>query len=604
MLQMFLIAAIVGVASPLQQTQSKPQSPPAVFADQIVVSAALEEEERRDLPASVTLIGREEIRDRQASEVYDLLRTVPGLAVAQSGSPGKVVSVFSRGAESNQLLVLWNGMRLNDPFFGGFDWARLPTDGVDRIEIVRGPASTIYGSDAMGGVVQILSGSLDGGAARLEGGGDGYGRVGFAWGGDLGRTRVDVAGHTRQGDGRAKNDFFDGDDVMASLDWKLGSASSLGLLARAARSEIGIPVASGTATPLRRQESDIRQLAVPFEVDLGRWHVEASLSSVEADLVFVDPDAVFSRSETDAERLRLRSVASYEVNEGFWLAAGGDWEKEEVTNDTNFGLNLEAESRQNYSFFGELQKQWGRVRVDLGVRRDEDEFFGGESSPRAGLVVNVGRMMQFFVTYGEGFRAPSLGELFFPFFGNPSLEPEESESWEAGLRFGHRDWNLNLALFTNEYKNLIDSDPVTFTAVNIGKAETRGVEVEVVFRRGILNARGYLTLLDTEDLASGEELLRRPERSGGLVVTVKPGPFSATLVARYVGDRDDLDPVSFARAVNRSYFVADLALTWEATSSLAPYARVQNVANQSYEEVLGFPAPDRTLIVGLEVGIP
>ena len=169
MLQMFLIAAIVGVASP-PQSQSPAQPEVPVIEEEIIVSATLEAEERRDVPASVTLIDREQIRDRQAVGVAELLRTVAGFSVAQSGSPGKVTSVFSRGAESNQSLVLWNGMRLNDPYFGGFDWAHLPTDGIDRIEVVRGPASVLYGSDAMGGVVQILSGSTDGGALRLEGG--------------------------------------------------------------------------------------------------------------------------------------------------------------------------------------------------------------------------------------------------------------------------------------------------------------------------------------------------------------------------------------------------------------------------------------------------
>jgi vitamin B12 transporter len=294
-------------------------------------------------------------------------------------------------------------------------------------------------------------------------------------------------------------------------------------------------------------------------------------------------------------------VATYRVDETLWISAGGDWENEQVTNDTNFGLNLDAESRSNYSVFGEMRKSWGRLKIDLGARQDEDQYFGGALSPRLGVVVEASEAVQLFASYGEGFRAPSLGELFFPFFGNAALEPEESRSLEAGLRLSAGDWRVDLAVFSNEFRNLIDSDPLTFTAINVGEAETQGLEAAVTWRRGMVIASAHLTLLNTEDLATGESLLRRPDRSGGIVLTVRPEPFSVTLVARYVGERDDLDPLTFSRAVNDAYVVADLALSWRASATLRPYARLQNIADESYQEVLGFPAPGRTLVVGLEM---
>ena len=152
-------------------------------------------------------------------------------------------------------------------------------------------------------------------------------------------------------------------------------------------------------------------------------------------------------------------------------------------------------------------------------------------------------------------------------------------------------------------ENLIDSDPVTFTAVNVGRAEIRGAEVEVGYRRGILDARANMTWLDTEDLATGEELLRRPAESASVLVSLTPDRFLVTLATRWVGERDDLDPLSFARARNDDYWVADAAVTWQASGRLAPFARIENLSDESYEEVLGFPAPGRTLIAGLEVGI-
>ena len=593
-----LLAAFAGVAAPAPQ-----QAPTPVIDEAIVVTAALEREQRSELPVSVSVVEEEEIRARQATEIFELLRTIPGLDVVQSGSPGKVVSLFSRGAESNQTLVLWNGLPLNDPFFGGFDWATLPTDGIGRVEVVRGPFSSLYGTDAMAGVVQVLSSQSDGGGVRLEGGGDSYGRLGLSWGADVGGARVDLAGHARSGDGAAENDFYDGEELMGRVEWRPGSAK-LGLVARIAQAEVGIPVASGVATPRRVQDSESVQLAVPFEIDFDDWSLEGSLARIDSNFRFRDPDAFFSLSETDAERLRLRSVATYRAQEGFWIAGGAEWQEDEVSNDTTFGANLTAATRRNWALFGQLQRTLGRLRLDLGVRHDDDEFFGSWLSPRAGVVFDVAERAQFFASYGEGFRAPSLGELFFPFFGNPDLEPEESESLEVGFRFEGDAWWTSVAYFDTDFRNLIDSDPNTFMAINIGRAETSGWEVEVGYHLGLVEARVNVTLLEATDLESGLALLRRAEEKANLLLAVRPEGFVFQLTSRYVGDRVDLDPITFGRAMNDSYFVTDLAVTWEASDRLSPYGRVGNVAGKEYQEVLGFQSLGRSWAAGLEIRWP
>lgn len=592
-------AVVAGAATPMSQQQ---QAPP--YGEEIVVTASLESEAADELPVSVDVVDAEEIRARQATEVFELLRTLPGLHVTQSGAPGTVVSLFTRGAESNQTLVLWNGLPLNDPYFGGFDFAFLPTDGVRRIEVARGPFSALYGSQAMGGVVQVLTGGRRGGAVRLEGGSYDYGRAGVSWGEDLGAVELDVAGHLRRGDGAADNEYYDGEDLMASLAWHASDSVSASLVARAAHAEIGIPTAAGVSTPRRRQESDSAQLAVPVVAELGDWRLETSLSYSQSDLLFSDVDAVFSRSDTDAERWRGRSVATYRGGDDFWVAVGGEWQRDEVTSRTNFGIDLDAESRRGYGVFGELYQVLGPVRLDLGVRRDEDEFFGSAVSPRAGLVVDLGHDVELFASYGKGFRAPSLGELFFPFYGNPDLEAEKSESLEAGLRrFGKR-WSVGVTYFATDFVNLIDADPVSFTAVNIGRAKSRGVEIRAGYRRGIAQLEIDATGLSTEDLATGEALLRRPERRADVVLTLAPGDCLVELVGRYVGERVDLDPVTFARASNDAYLVGDVAVTWQAMPRLAPYGRLENVTDEQYEEVLGFPAPGLRWVVGLEVELP
>ena len=324
----------------------------------------------------------------------------------------------------------------------------------------------------------------------------------------------------------------------------------------------------------------------------------------DSEFRFSDPDGFFSLSETDTERVRARSVATWRPGGDIWVAAGAEWQEDEVTNDTNFGPTLTGSSRQDWAVFAQSQATFGRTRLDFGLRQDEDEFFGGQLSPRGGIVVDLSQTMQLFGSYGEGFRAPSLGELFFPFFGNPDLLPEESRSVEAGFRYTGATWWAGAAWFDNDYENLIDSDPITFLAVNIGRAETTGWELELGYRKGLVEARANVTLLDAVDLEKGEALLRRAEEKANLLVAIRPQRFIFQVVGRYVGERFDLDPVTFGRTMNDDYLVADIAVTWQASETLAPYGRVGNVAGKEYEEVLGFPAPGRTWSLGLEVRWP
>src|SRR5204863_2385383 len=176
MRRILVLAGLLGGARPAFAQSVLPDSSSSatqVFDDAIVVTAAATDESKDATPATVSVIAAPEIAARQATTVSELLRTVPGLALAQSGSAGHVTSLFVRGTDSNQTLVLWNGVPLNEPYFGAFDWSSFATEGVQRVEVVRGPFSALYGSAALGGVVQILSGTPPGLGLRLEGGADG-----------------------------------------------------------------------------------------------------------------------------------------------------------------------------------------------------------------------------------------------------------------------------------------------------------------------------------------------------------------------------------------------------------------------------------------------
>ncbi|HEY0556460.1 MAG TPA: TonB-dependent receptor [Thermoanaerobaculia bacterium] len=593
-----LIAGALGGGLP-----AAAQSPVPSFSDAVVVTASLDGEDRRQTPASTTVLDQREIAARQVNDLAALLTTVPGLSLTQSGPAGQQTSLFTRGTNSNQTLLLWNGIQLNDPYFGGANWQFVPLDGVERVEVVRGPFSALYGSNAVGGVIQVLTGTHQGGTLNLEGGEYGYKRSGLAAGADLGPVRFDFTGNLRRGGNEFANDDFDSEEGVARALWAVSPASSLGVLVRANDSQTGIPFSSGLVTPNRKISWQEREVAVPFQLDQGPWQVEAQLSRTDFDNAFRDPDDPFSKkADTSSQAVRGRAVASWHDSQNLRLAVGTEVERLEVTASSDGFTNLDAARQRTWAVFG--QGSWGNgpVRLDLGLRRDDNDVYGGKTSLRAGTVVKLGEGTLLRASYGEAFRAPSLGELFFPGSANPDLKPEDSQGYELGIERVAGGWRFGLTGFENRLRNLIDFDLATFRDVNIGRARTRGIEGEAGYRRGIFDATVNATLQNTEDQDTGLELLRRPKRSANLVLSARPGPWTLSVVGRYVGERADFDPFTFGRTVNPSYARFDLAVRWRARSWLSPYARVENLADRRYSEALGFPNPGRTVIGGLALG--
>ncbi|HEY6320113.1 MAG TPA: TonB-dependent receptor [Thermoanaerobaculia bacterium] len=631
MRQILLAAGILGGAMPALLAQPIPSTPSAQgstaatgsaatgaaasgaaprFSDSLVVTPSLDAEPRDDTPATVTVIDAREIEDRQARDLADLLWSVPGVTVSQAGAPGQQTSVFTRGANSSQTLLLWNGIPLNDPFFGDVNWQFVPTEGVERVEVVRGPFSALYGSNAVGGVVQVLTGTRHGLAADLEGGEHGYARGALAGGTSLGGVQLDLTGNARRSDGTLNDDFFDGEEVVARALWAALPGTSLGVLARANDAKTGVPFSSGVPTPETRISWREREIALPVDATGGRWLVDAQLSDTRFDDAFRSPDDPFGAyaSDTRSETLAGRAVGSYhllqQAAQDLELSLGTEGQSFRVSSQDVFGTNLDRAHQRTWAGFGQASYGGGPVRLDVGVRRDDNDVYGGQTSLRAGGAWRIAGGTRVRASYGQAFRAPTLGELYFPFSGNPDLRPETGTSYELGLEQDAGPWRFMLTGFENRQRNLIVFDNFSSQDVNVGRARSRGLEGLAGFRRGIFSAQLNGTRLDAVDLTTGLELLRRPRWSANLLATARPGPWTFSFTGRYVGERADLDPViTTVRRTNPGFVRLDLAASRRALSWLSPYARIENLADRRYSEVLGYPSPGRTLIGGVTVNL-
>jgi vitamin B12 transporter len=587
------------------------QSPsPVRLSDEIIVTASALPERVEETPAAVTVITRDDIDRRAARDVSDVLREVPGLHLARIGSSGHQTSLFMRGSNPAHTLVLWNGIEINSPFFGGYDWGQFSTAGVEQIEVVRGPYSALYGSDAMAGVINILTAPAGSGVrALVEAGGNGFrtGQVHVAQ--VSGRTTLSASLESRNDDGFARNDDFSQETANLALRWSVASGISLGVIGRYASFDLGVPTnlnAFGDAliaSPRRRQEGSERQIAIPFEQVLGRFRYELLLAEVRREDSFTDPDdpwgLLFQTTDSRSRRARLTTRTATRFGT---IVAGAETESSVVNDITSFGPNFVDGKRRERSLFIEdrySRAMGSRSRLELsaGVRYDDYETFGSETSPRIAAAWSRGTN-KFRVAYGEAFRAPSIGEMFSPWGGNRDLRAERSRNIEAGVDHYFDNGIVSLTLFRDRYRDLITN--AGFVLANIGRAQSEGVELSA---RGHVSPRveaGFsYTWLDTEQLDSGLPLLRRPRHSGSAFVSVRQGISQWSVVLLRTGVRDDILPVlPFSRLTNEAHSTVNANVQFD-LGRFTPYVKIENVMDTEYEEVRGYPSPGRRAIAGV-----
>lgn len=570
-------------------------------SDTIVVTASALPEKADETPVAATVITRADIEQREAHDIADVLREVPGLAIARTGSPGKSTTLFIRGGSSKQALVLWNGIEMNNPYFSGYNFGQLSSAGVEKVEVVRGPFSALYGSEAVSGVVNVLTNPASSGmTVDVSGGENGFVN------GSLAAAYVAPSwnGHamveTRKDDGFENNDDFDSTSFAGGFNFTPTANFSLGLLARHNGYELGIPRTPNAsfdafiASPNRREEGSETQLAIPVHYEAGRMAYELRLSESRRTEDFDDPDGAFGPefSTTDSRTRGARATARAATTSFGTITLGGEYARDVVDNESNFAV-IDNQTRTNKSLFVEDRLSLAPFEVTAGVRWDDYDTFGSEVSPRlAAAWVRNGHKLR--AGYGEGFRAPAIGELYHPFGGNPNLDAEHSKSYEAGYERFFTSGSASVTLFHSDYENLIafGSD---FLFHNIAAASARGVELGASYRFGALSSTVSYTYLDSEDDATGETLVRRPRNSGSIALGYERSAIGTELVVVHTGARADVtDLFPFGRVINEAHTTADVTVRYRFT-----YVKVENATDERYEEVFGYASARRRVIVGV-----
>ena len=559
--------------------------------------------------APVDVIDRDAIARSQAGSLGELLRGRAGINLSNQGGTGKLSTLFVRGAESDHVLVLVDGVRIGSATSGLASFQDLPVALIDRIEIVRGPRSSLYGSDAIGGVIQIFTRRDRGEAANFRfhvgAGSQGRREGGVGVGGNAGRGwfGVDAAFQSTDGinacrgagfpvfagcfvDGQTDRDGYRNQSFSARGGVDIGESVTLEAHALYVS---GHNEYDGSFV----DNSDIRQQALGAQL---RWK-----ASERVDLRFnvgsnLDASDNFIGSAPNGDFASRRNSASVQADialaDAQLLTLGVDWLHDRVDSDTDY----DSTRRGNRAAFAQYQGTFGSNDVQLALRRDDNDQFGGETTGTAAWGLNFADGWRITASYGTAFKAPTFNELYYPFFSNPALRPESSKTYEVGLAWRGKTTRVRLDAFNTDVKDLIAYNARRFRPDNIQEARLRGAELRVDSRLFGWDLGASASWLDPQDRRSGHDLPRRARETARLELDRGFGKFRLGFTGVAEGDRyDDLANV---RRMG-GFATLDVRGEYAVTADWTLQARVANVFDKSYETAAFYNQPGREYFVTL-----
>ncbi len=604
----------------------------AQVSENVVVTANAQPLELSQTPAPVDVVTRDEIRRRQFVSIADALQTLPGATIARTGREGGLTTFFLDGGNSNFTKFFIDGTPLNEP--GGFlNLSNQTLDNIDKIEVVHGAESALYGTDAVSGVVQLFSHR---GATRIpevnlfaEGGGFSSARGSAQVAGLLDAFDYSLAGSYFQTDGQGSNDAFLNRSFSGNFGYRVSDSNHLRLTVRSNSSYAGIPGPTLLLPPSLSQFERLKLLLIHLSWDFRTGsHWTHRISGHENRTLDTNGNPPFFTSIDQFNRAGLQEQSTYTFRTGT-VAAGYEYEVENSYPSLITGFHAR---RNNQAGF--LDARWlpiPRLTLSAGARAEANTTFGTRVVPRAGAVYALRYGNGFWgdtrarFSYGQGFKEPALEQSFgsdpcFP--GNSTLRPERSQTYDAGIdQFLAADrLRLSATYFNNRFRDIVSFtiDPTTTTACKYGTgtyfntnlARVRGVNLSGEFRlRRWLSVNGNYSHDDSRVLKSpnafdpvqlpGNHLLRRPVNSGSLIVNTSYRRWNLNLSGYFTGIRTDSDFLGLGITHNPGYTRFDLATTYLIARGVSFTGRVTNLFDKQYQDAVGFPALARDFRLGL-----
>jgi len=566
---------------------------------EIVVTANRLQQANDTVMAATTIIDKESIRKSSAQSLAELLSGVAGMQFAPAGGQGAQTSLFLRGTESDHTLIMIDGVQMTTSTGAAARLENIPLDQIDHIEIVRGPRSSVYGSEAIGGVLNIITRpQVDegfSGTINLMAGTQDSSNGNISLQGTTGNTVLSLNASHRETEGinfkaagDPDDDGYENDSLSLSLSHHFTNRVSF--FSSYSSFDTNSEYDDGEV------EADSQQLAAKVTATLTEnW--DSSLIAEQFEEDNKDMSA-FGTTTSQSENRKLSWQNIYSFNNGDVISFGLDHQEQELRYAT-FGAIQSSTSRDSDGVYGVFIHDGEPLDLTLSLRNDDNEGFGNYSTGSLALGHHFSDNLRTWVSFGTAFKAPNLIDLYvdFPsffFFSNPNLEPETSQSLELGLQgltWGTQ-WQLNV--FRNDIDDLIATDATFTSLANIQRARISGVEATLATAFAGWQMDAALTLLDHENRSTGEELLRRPNQTLSLNLARQFGPVDMTINLLAQNDHRDIDPISFGSSQVGGYGIVNLIAGYQFSDVVDLRLRVGNVFDQDYQIVDGFNTFGRT----------
>ena len=660
-MRLYQLAASAALLPCVLHAQANPDS-----LENITVTATRVPTPVVNLPAGVTVIDRKTIEERGYVTLVDALSAVPGVRVVQSGGPGAQSSVFIRGTNSNHVLVLRDGVPINDPSDpgGAFNFGVDTLDDVERIEVVRGAMSSLYGSGAIGGVINLISrpghgaphghvtlaaGSPRAGLAQADVAG-GFGITDYAVSLEGFSTRgFDVTPQREVGvyTGEADGDRTKQAEISVGVTPFADTRFSMLLRARDAKSGYdagGYPAYDG-GNASAYDASLFGRLGLTTKLLAGAWDTSVYLSGLQNDrrntvtLDAQDPNQSQQYNRYAARRLdglwtNTVRLADYGGLSASSVTFGYEHQSDRVrskADDLAFGAvsdigRVRAHGDSDGGYVGAQSTLSQRLALTAQVREDATSLSGDAFTWRAGGVVSVPELWSHIkASYGTSFRAPALNDRYgqdnygggFGFAGNPNLRPERGKGYEAGVTTDlpqsiPGNASVSITYFHNRIRDLILAEPLAggtvYSPVNINRARAEGIETTLTLRASTwLQADLTYTYTDARDLGTAQLLARRPYNQGSANLRISPFPgFVVAPELLYVGSSLDFltDNAGFpsAEGLTPSGLIVNLNISWQVTQAMQVFVWGRNLGDSTFEPASGYQTPGTSAMAGVRIG--
>ena len=601
------------------------QQPAEAQSEPVIVSATRTDIPLSESPATVSVVKAEDMEQKQIERVSDALREVPGLAVVQTGTAGQLTSVFTRGLASEHTQVLLDGIPINQGLAGQFDFANLTIDDIDRIEIVRGPQSTLYGPRALAGVIQLFTRrgeGTPGATITSEGGSYGTFRETLESDGSIDQFDYSIGASRIDTDNARPNNQYRNTDAIANVGWSPDKTVRISALFAYSLSDTGNPNSIFTPRPLDNFLTEKWLIAPRIDLRIGDWWDHKVIVSYDHERQLNDPNddgfvgptrALFKRITVDYQN-DLRPLSWVTITSGFFynevdtgqerpFVLFGPTFISDYTTETAGFLEVSTRPLHNFVLVGGGRIDHFNQFGDIWTYR----FAGNYTVDRTKTVLHS--------SVATGFSPPSSQDKIFrfnPFPGQPlpPLKPADGFGWDVGIEqpLWENRVKIGVTYFHNDLTNLIGFNG-QFETLNLGAARTQGLELELhatpINGLTVMASYAYLDAekTDTRNIAQppGSRLPRRPRNevyASASYLWCKG--FRTTVAAKFVNAREELSFGSPNLDIEDYAFV-NFAAEYEVNPQLTLFGRIDNLTNEHYAEVFGFPVLGRAVYGGVKV---